>query len=261
MCVVKVYTLIYTVKTMTTPELIAYIKKRIAAGVPQPVIEKALMSNGWPRTDIAQAFAEISGPVAANVLPIQTFVLPNYKGRKIALSLMLIGVSLVYAFYQYTKTPQQTTQIAVNVSTTPLNKTPVVAPPAVTNSTQPASTSVVTTAPQPVTTPVATPITTPVSKPSGQYTDGTYTGAAENAYYGTLQVAAVIQNGAIADVKFLQYANDRSTSRYINAQAMPQLTQEAISVQSANVDIVSGATFTSEAFQKSLASALAQAKN
>jgi uncharacterized protein with FMN-binding domain len=101
----------------------------------------------------------------------------------------------------------------------------------------------------------------PVTKPAGRYTDGTYTGAAENAYYGTHQVAAVVKNGALADVQFLQYANDRSTSRYINGQAMPQLKQEAITAQSANVDIVSGATFTSEAFQKSLGSALAQATN
>ena len=49
--------------------------------------------------------------------------------------------------------------------------------------------------------------------------------------------------------------------QYINGQAMPMLTSEAVQVQSANVDIVSGATFTSQAFQQSLGSALAQAKN
>ena len=49
------------------------------------------------------------------------------------------------------------------------------------------------------------------------------------------------------------------TSQQINAIAMPYLQQEAIQVQSANVDIISGATLTSEGFQMSLQSALANA--
>jgi uncharacterized protein with FMN-binding domain len=92
------------------------------------------------------------------------------------------------------------------------------------------------------------------------YKNGSYTGDVTDAYYGNLQVRAVIQNGKIADVQFLVYPNDRETSRQINEQAMPSLKQEAIQAQNANVDIVSGATQTSEAFVKSLQSALAQAK-
>lgn len=76
-----------------------------------------------------------------------------------------------------------------------------------------------------------------------------------------VQVKATIQNGKIVAVDFLQYPNDRRTSQYINSQAMPILQSEAIQAQSANVDIVSGATDTSMAFQQSLASALAKAKN
>ena len=100
----------------------------------------------------------------------------------------------------------------------------------------------------------------PAPKPKGQYADGTYTGGAADAYYGTVQVEAVIQGGKLADVKFLQYPNTHSTSVFINEQAMPYLTQEAVAAQSANVNIISGATFTSQAFQQSLASALSQAK-
>jgi uncharacterized protein with FMN-binding domain len=95
-------------------------------------------------------------------------------------------------------------------------------------------------------------------QPSGPK-DGTYTGPVMNAYYGSVQVQAVVQGGKLTDVKFLQYPNDRSTSKIINTQAMPQLVQEAIQAQSANVNIVSGATDTSQAFQQSLAAALAQA--
>jgi uncharacterized protein with FMN-binding domain len=98
-------------------------------------------------------------------------------------------------------------------------------------------------------------------KPAGLYADGSYTGSPADAYYGTVQVKVIVTNGKIADVQFLQYPSDRSTSRYINGQAMPMLTQEAITAQSANVNGVSGATATSGAFIQSLASALALAKN
>ena len=97
-------------------------------------------------------------------------------------------------------------------------------------------------------------------KSSGIYTDGTYTGTPVNAYYGTVQVEATVQNGALADVTFLQYPSDRSTSHMINNKAMPILTKEALQIQSAQVDGVSGATDTSQAFKQSLASALTQAK-
>lgn len=94
----------------------------------------------------------------------------------------------------------------------------------------------------------------------GRYKDGQYTGDVTDAYYGNVQVKAIITGGKITDVQFLQYPHDRGTSIRINSQAMPYLTQEAVSAQSASVDIISGATQTSLAFQKSLASALSQAK-
>ena len=95
---------------------------------------------------------------------------------------------------------------------------------------------------------------------AGAYRDGTYTGAIADAYYGPVEVRATVKNGAIANVAFLRYPNTHSTSVFINGQAMPMLAQEAISAQSANVDIISGATDTSLAFRQSLASALAKAQ-
>ncbi len=97
--------------------------------------------------------------------------------------------------------------------------------------------------------------------PDGLYKNGEYTGPAVDVYYGLLQVKAVIQNGKIFDVQFLEFPNDRRTSRYINSQAMPWLQQEAIQAQSANVNIISGATLTSEGFIMSLQAALQTAKN
>ncbi len=92
------------------------------------------------------------------------------------------------------------------------------------------------------------------------YKDGSYVGQVIDAFYGNVQVKAVIQNGAISDVQFLDYPHDRNTSIMINSQAMPWLKEEAIQAQNANVDIISGATYTSEAFKQSLGDALSQAK-
>jgi uncharacterized protein with FMN-binding domain len=90
--------------------------------------------------------------------------------------------------------------------------------------------------------------------------DGSYTGSVTDALWGYIQVKAVIQNGKITDVQFLQYPNERDRSVMINSYADPQLTSEAIQAQSANVDVVTGATDSSEAFIQSLSDALSQAK-
>ncbi len=92
------------------------------------------------------------------------------------------------------------------------------------------------------------------------YKNGTYTGSVADAFYGNVQVQATIQGGNITKVAFLQYPNTHGTSIAINGQAMPYLQQEAIQAQSSNVNVVSGATDTSYAFEQSLASALAQAQ-
>ena len=96
------------------------------------------------------------------------------------------------------------------------------------------------------------------SKPP--YKDGTFTGITEDAYYGNVQVKTVISGGKITDVQFLNYPHDAARSLAINTFATPNLRQEAIQAQSASVDVVSGATDTSNAFMQSLVSALTQAK-
>lgn len=97
--------------------------------------------------------------------------------------------------------------------------------------------------------------------PSGSsYKDGIYTGSVEDAFYGNVQVQATIASGKITNVSFLQHPGDRGRSILINSYAMPILSQEAVMSQSANVNAVSGASATSQAFTSSLASALSQAK-
>jgi uncharacterized protein with FMN-binding domain len=98
-----------------------------------------------------------------------------------------------------------------------------------------------------------------VAAASTGYTDGTYTGPTADAYYGLVQVQAIVQGGRLVDIKVLRYPSDRRTSVFINRQALPMLRNEVIRAQSAKVDIVSGATLTSRAFIRSLDAALRQA--
>jgi uncharacterized protein with FMN-binding domain len=130
---------------------------------------------------------------------------------------------------------------------------------------------------QPSTAPTLAPTDTPTPIPNssnsnpqmmqptampmmGKFKNGNYTGSVQDAFYGNIQVQAVISSGKISNVNFLQYPNDNRTSQYINSVADPMLAQEAIQKQNANVDIISGASASSQAFQASLADALSQAK-
>lgn len=171
--------------------------------------------------------------------------------KKFILSLSLIVAFGIYAILSQTKDIYITSP---GGQTTGLNLGGNQNPPTNPASTEPPP------APTPIPTPTPVPAPAPKPKPVGQYIDGSYTGSVADAYYGNVQVKAIISGGKITDVQFLDYPQDRSTSRYINSQAMPYLTQEAIQAQSANVDTISGATATSGAFIESLTVALAKAK-
>lgn len=102
--------------------------------------------------------------------------------------------------------------------------------------------------------------TSTTSTTDARYKDGTYTGSVADAQWGNVQVQVVIQQGKMTKITFLQYPNERDRSVMINNYANPQLISEAIQAQSANVDVVTGATDSSEAFMQSLADALSQAQ-
>jgi uncharacterized protein with FMN-binding domain len=94
---------------------------------------------------------------------------------------------------------------------------------------------------------------------TGKYKDGMYTGKSVDVFYGFIQVKAVVQNGQLTDVQMLRQPDDRGESIEINSVAMPILQKEAIQAQTTKIDIVSGATDSSQGFIQSLDSALSQA--
>jgi uncharacterized protein with FMN-binding domain len=94
---------------------------------------------------------------------------------------------------------------------------------------------------------------------SSTYKDGTYTGNAVSEPWGAFQVQVTISGGKITGVTVVQSPSDGHSSS-INSRAVPVLTQAAIAAQSAGINMVSGATWTSSSYITSLQSALDQAK-
>lgn len=89
--------------------------------------------------------------------------------------------------------------------------------------------------------------------------DGSYTGDAVNTRYGPVQVAITVSGGAVSDVQVVDYPSSNPRDRQINERAIPELVSETISTQSAEIDMVSGATYTSDGYIRSLQSALDEA--
>ena len=123
----------------------------------------------------------------------------------------------------------------------------------------PSSLALLTVTPTRPTT-AAPPPPAPLKAAVGQFRDGTYTGSSADAYYGTVQVRAVVTSGRLVSIDVLDYPSDRSTSRQINNYALPQLQREVVQAQGVHVKIVSGATLTSDAYVNSLRGALQQAQ-
>jgi hypothetical protein len=88
---------------------------------------------------------------------------------------------------------------------------------------------------------------------------GQLTGSTVDTPFGPVQVQVTLQNGQIADVQVLQLPSDMFRSQQIGQYAAPRLRSEVLQAQSAQVDTISGATYTSMGYMQSLQSALDQA--
>ncbi|MFJ4696073.1 FMN-binding protein [Streptomyces sp. NPDC088766] len=84
----------------------------------------------------------------------------------------------------------------------------------------------------------------------------TLTGDSVQTRYGPVQVRVTVKDGRLTDVTAVAYPQENPRDQQINGYAVPQLTREALSAQSADIDTVSGATYTSEGYRQSLQSAL-----
>ncbi len=158
--------------------------------------------------------------------------------KKMIVSVIIIGIFVLYCFLHVQAAP-----VAIVPTTTPTSR----------------ASSSSTPTPTATATPGTTPTPGATSTSSSGYKNGTYTGNVADAQWGVVQIQVIIKNGKITSVQFLQSPNERNRSVEINNYADPILVSEAIQAQSAKVNIVTGATDTSEAFIQSLSNALSQA--
>ncbi len=169
----------------------------------------------------------------------------------IAVVLTGIGSALVFGFRTTDPTLPTTANIPAGVaptSTQPTTVAPTATAPALRTPSTGSSTD--TTRPAPTQETATAPVTQ-----TGALVDGTYTGVAVKEPWGTFEVEAIISGGQLTDVQLVAEPSDRHSSR-INNYAVPLLTEAAIAAQSANIDMVSGATWTSQSYEESLQAAL-----
>ena len=103
------------------------------------------------------------------------------------------------------------------------------------------------------------PAATGATVASGGRTTRTVTGVASDTRYGPVQVQLTLEVATLTDVAVVQYPAGNHENEQINGYALPILVEETIAAQSAQTDMVSGATYTSAGYAESLQSALDQA--
>ncbi|RPF32090.1 FMN-binding protein [Streptomyces sp. TLI_185] len=86
------------------------------------------------------------------------------------------------------------------------------------------------------------------------------TGDTIQTRWGPVQVKITVKSGKLTDVTAVQYPTDNPKDQEINSYALPRLRSEALQAQSASIDTVSGATYTSDGYRQSLQSALDSAR-
>jgi uncharacterized protein with FMN-binding domain len=111
----------------------------------------------------------------------------------------------------------------------------------------------------PSSSPSDSSVPSPSPSASAGFKDGVYTGQDVFTQFGDVQVKVTISGGRITDVQPVQLPFDRPRSAEISQFADPQLHDEVLQAQSAQIDLLSGATYTSDAYARSAQAALDQA--
>jgi uncharacterized protein with FMN-binding domain len=114
-----------------------------------------------------------------------------------------------------------------------------------------------TATPSPDSTGTPSPSSTSSSSPTSAAAK--FDGEIANTQWGPVEVEITVAGGKITDVSVLQYPNGNGRDQQINAYALPVLIDETLAKQSASIDMVSGATVTSDGYTRSLQSALDKA--
>ncbi len=165
--------------------------------------------------------------------------------RRITLWLLMTVTIVVLLFSYHTSTNQSTIPSVATVNGSAATES------------SPSSSS--GTGPDPDSSSGASGSDTSTSDQGSVTSGGTFTGSAVNTRWGPVQVQITVANGTITDVTVPVYPTSDQRDIEINSQALPILIQETIDGQSAQIDMVSGATVTSVGYIQSLQEAIDQA--
>ena len=168
---------------------------------------------------------------------------------KRALAALIGTVAGIAALLGYKSGPVKRAQVA-----SPLSPAAPAAPAAPEAPAAPAPSP----SPAPAPGPSPSPAPAPAHAPSGA--SHTVTGPDVPNQFGDVQVQLTLQGTKVVSVKALQMPFDRQRSYEISQAAAPILAQEVVQAQSANIDLLSGATYTSESYAQSVQAALDQAR-
>ena len=108
--------------------------------------------------------------------------------------------------------------------------------------------------------PAEQPSASAASAPSAHPPTRSVTGSSINTRYGAVQVQVTLAGTQLTDVLPLRLPDSNGVDQEIDQQVVPILIQETLTAQSANIQAVSGATYTSDGYVRSLQSALDKAK-
>lgn len=170
---------------------------------------------------------------------------PARKSRVAALGLSLASTTAMSVVFAYSDRSPAAATLANIAAVSPLR----------------ATAAVVAATPPPLVAPTVVPTTTNTTKKVLAPAGATFTGAVSTNRWGPVQVQITVTKGKITKVTALQTPSDKSKSVRINKRAVPILRSEALAAQSAQVNTVSGATYTSDSYAASLQSAIDSARS
>ncbi len=164
-----------------------------------------------------------------------------------------VGTGALFLSWSAGQHPAGLASDAVVVSAAPAGATAGSSAPPVPVGSDPAPGPV---APAPTSPRAPAPTSAKAPAPPAPPAVGQVTGPVVHTQYGPVQVQVRLSGRTITDVVAVQLTNSSDTSVQISADAAPILRGEALAAQSAKIDIVSGATYTSLGYQQSLQAAL-----
>ena len=170
-----------------------------------------------------------------------------------------LGLNLDAGTLTTAETPTQTPAVVQNTpATSAPNKSATKPSPVKTSSTKPGASNPTTSTQTSTPAPVQTQATTPATPtPTVDSVNGTFTGPVVDVSYGNVQVQITVTNGKITDAKAL-IAPTGKNDKYTK-MSLPTLRQQTLAAQSTSIQGVSGASYTTYGWRKSLQGAMVKA--